>query len=326
MSASPVSRTWLLAAGVALLVTSVGALAARAFITVGTGDVTGVYYHAGGGLCALVNAGRTDHQIRCTVASSEGSVANIDALRRGERALGFAQADLAQQAYSGSGAFENAGPFDGLRTVLSLHPETVTVIAAPGSEIGSVQDLRGKRVNVGPAGSGQRASMQSLMNALGWTDNDFEAATGLPASEQVGALCGGDIDAAVLIAGHPNSSVKRALGCGATLVPVSGPAINRLVRGAPYYSTTVIPGGLYPDVSQDVPTYGVTALLLSSTNTARETVFEVTKSVVEQVGEFRGWHRALGDLEPAGMAAGTGAIDAPVHPGARMYFEDNDLL
>ena len=309
-----------------LLLASAAAWGARAFITVGTGDVTSVYYHGGGGVCALVNAGRSDHQIRCTVASSAGSVENINALRRGERDFGFAQSDIAQQAYKGAGAFSDRGPFDGLRTVFALHPESVTVVARKGAGIDAVQDLRGKRVNIGAPGSGQRASMQSLMNALGWTENDFSEATEIPGADQVPALCDGDIDAVVFIAGHPNNRVEQALGCGGHLVPVAGPAINRLVRSAPYYTSTVIPGGVYQGVTQEVPTYGVTSLLLSSTNTSRSTVYEVTKAVLEHPDRFRKWHPAFSDLDPAGMARGTSTIEAPVHPGAMMYYKDNDLL
>ena len=300
--------------------------AARSFITIATGDVTGVYYQAGGGVCSLVNAGRTDHQIRCTVASSPGSVANIRALRRGERALAFAQSDLVQQAYRGSGVFSDTGRVRGLRTVLALHPETITVVARADSEIETVQDLRGKRVNVGPEGSGQWASMQSLMNALGWTTNDFSEATRMNASEQVDAFCSDRLDAAVFVTGHPNNAVQQALSCDGDLVPVQGPAINRLVRSAPFYSTSVIPGGVYSGVSDEIPTYGVTSLLISSTNTAREIVFEVAKAVFEQPARFREWHRALNDLEPAGMARGARVVEVPLHPGAEMFYKSEDLL
>ncbi|MDX1610581.1 MAG: TAXI family TRAP transporter solute-binding subunit, partial [Halofilum sp. (in: g-proteobacteria)] len=148
----------LLAAG--LLLTATDAIAARQFITIGTGNVMGVPYHAGGAICALVNAGRTDHQIRCTATSSAGSIENIDALRRGERDFGFAQSDLVQHAYRGSGPFADRGGFGGLRVVAALHPETLTLVAAPGSGIADLQGLRGKRVNVGAPGSGERATLQ----------------------------------------------------------------------------------------------------------------------------------------------------------------------
>ena len=320
MTARSMSSGHLALAGLVLALGATAALAARAFVTIGTGDVTGVYYQAGGGICALVNAGRSDHQIRCTVTSSPGSVANIDALRRGERAFGFAQADLVQQAYTGSGAFAGTDGFDGLRPVLALHRETVTVVAGPDTGIASIQDLRDRRVNVGPPGSGQRASMQALMNALGWTETDFAAATERPASEQAAALCAGELDAVVFITGHPNNGVEQSLACGGQLVPVTGPAIERLVRGAPYYDTASIPAGVYRGVDEETPTYGVTAMLVSSTNTARATVFEVTNAIFERIDDFTGWHRALGGLGAAGV------VDAPLHPGARMYYEDNDLL
>lgn len=321
------TRGWLRGGLSALLLAMGGSVhAAGSFIAMGTGDVTGIYYQAGGGICSLVNAGRQDHQIRCTVASSPGSVENILALRRGEREFGFAQADLVQQAYRGNGPFSDIGGFRGLRTVFALHPETITLVAGPDADIGTVQDLRGQRVNIGPEGSGQRASMTGLMDALGWTVDDFSATSERGVSDQVDSLCEGDIDVGVFVTGHPNSAVEEALSCGGTLIPVEGPAINRLVRSADYYGATVIPGDVYEGVSSEVPTYGVTALLVSSTNTSQRIVREVTRSVFEGSNEFNDWHRAFGELTPAGMARGTQAVEAPVHPGARQLFEDDGLL
>ena len=311
-------------AAVALLACGT-ALAARQFIAIGTGDVTGVPYHAGGAICSMINAGRTEHQIRCTAKSSSGSIANINALRSGERDFGIAQSDLAQHAYRGTGVFTEQGEFEGLRVVAALHPETVTIVARSGSDIEALQDLRGKRVNLGRADSGERATLQALLDTLGWTEADFAATTELGAARQVDALCGGELDAGVFVAGHPNNAVQAALQCG-DLIPISGPAINRMVRNAPYYSTTVIPGGVYPGFSQETPTYGVTSLLLSSTNTPRATVFEVVRSMFEHVGEFRGWHRAFADLSVERMGGGTRVVEVPLHPGAEMYYDDEGVL
>ena len=313
-------------AAVLLLAMSGAAHAAGSFVSITTGDVSGVYYQAGGGICSLVNAGRSDHQIRCTVASSQGSVENIRALRRGERAFGFAQSDLVQQAWRGSGAFGESGAFRGLRTVFALHPETLTLVAHPDADIDSLRELRGKRVNLGPRGSGQTASTQALMDALGWTANDFSQAARLNTPEQVDAFCAGDIDVAVFVTGHPSHAVQETLRCGGSVVPVEGPAINRLVRSAAYYSTSVIPAGVYKGVATEVPSYGVTSLLVSSTNTPQRIVREVARSVFERVGQFRDWHRALATLEPAGMARGTQSVEAPLHPGALGWFDEEGLL
>jgi len=325
-SARTLSATGAALVAVTALAFSGSALGARQFIAIGTGDVTGVPYHGGGAICSMVNAGRSDHQIRCTVKSTSGSIANIDALRRGERDFGFAQSDLAQQARRGSGAFDGLGAFEGLRVVAALHPETITLVARGDADIETVQDLRGKRVNFGPAGSGERATMQSLLDALGWTAQDFSETSDLGVAEQIDALCDGDIDAALLVSGHPNNAVNTALECGSRLVPVRGPAINRLVRNASYYSTTVIPAGTYPGMSEETPTYGVTSLLLSSTNTARQTVFEVTRAMFENVDRFRGWHRAFADLTPERMARGTKVIEVPLHPGAAAVYRNAELI
>jgi len=315
---------WLATTGV--LLTAPAAWAAHAFITVGTSDVTGIFYQAGGDVCHLVNADRTENQMRCAVSSTSGSIANIEALRHGKRAFGFAHGDIVEQAFDGTGAFEKEGAFKGLRVVFALNPGTVTLVARDGSGIDRLQDLRGKRVNIGPQGSGQRASVQSLMNAMGWTPDDFANASTLAAAAQAQALCDGRLDAAVFVTAHPDNAVMQALSCGARLIPIQGPAIDRLVRSNKFYSSTVIPGGTYAGQSDDVPTYGVSSLLLSSTNTARGVVYQVTKAVFDHIDAFRKWNPALQSLKPAGMARGTQAVKAPLHPGASMYYQDNDLL
>lgn len=314
------------ALGLGLLAVAATAWGARDFITVGTGEVAGVYHQAGGGICSLVNAGRSEHGIRCTVSTSAGSLANIDALRRGERVFGLAQSDLVDQAYRGSGVYADADPFRGLRTVAALHPERLTVVAADDTDIETIQDLLGQRVNLGPERSGAAATMRALMDALGWTADDFGTASRMGAGAQTEALCGGELDVGVYVTGHPNDRVERALDCGGRLVAVQGPAVERLVQTTDHYTTTVIPAGAYAGLADDVPTYGVTALLLSSTNASRETVAAVARALVDGLGAFRDWHPAFADLQAAGMARGAAATEAPLHPGAEAVFGDADLL
>lgn len=321
------SRSWLTAGLAAVMMTAGGSVhAAGSFISISTGDVSGMGYQAGGAICSLVNAQRNDHQIRCTVKSSPGGVENILALRQGEREFGIAQSDVVQQAWRGNGPFSEIGEFRGLRTVFALHPETLTLVAHPDADIESVQDLRGQRVNIGPETSGAALSMVTLMDALGWTENDFASAERFDITAQVTAFCEQEIDVAVFVTGHPNNSVQETLACGGSLIPLEGPAINRLVRSVSHYDTTVIPGGTYSGESSEINTYGMRSLLLSSTNTPQRIVREVTRSVFEQSEKLRKWHRAFDSLEPAGMARGVGAVDAPLHPGAEDWLGDEGLL
>lgn len=119
-----------------------------------TGGVTGVYYPAGGAICRLVNKDRRDHGIRCSAESTDGSIFNVNSLRSGDLELGIVQSDWQHHAYLGDSALEDSSPFDDLRSIFSLHPEPVTVIASQQSGIIDINDLKQKRVNIGNPGSG----------------------------------------------------------------------------------------------------------------------------------------------------------------------------
>jgi TRAP transporter TAXI family solute receptor len=232
------------ALGLAVAAPAMGA--EQSFITIGTGGVTGVYYPTGGAICRLVNKGRKTHGIRCSVESTGGSVYNINTIRAGELDMGVAQSDWQFHAYNGSSKFKDAGAFKDLRAVFSVHPEPFTVVARADSGVKKFQDLKGKRVNIGNPGSGQRGTMEVLMGALGWTNADFKLASELKAAEQSRALCDNKIDAMIYTVGHPAGSIKEATtSCDSVLVEVSGPEVDKLVGDNDYYRKATIPGGMY---------------------------------------------------------------------------------
>jgi len=179
------------------------------FISIGTGGVTGVYYPAGGAICRLVNRDRAEHGIRCGVESTGGSIFNINAIRSGELEFGVAQSDWQYHAYNGTSRFEDTGAFEDLRAVFSLHPEPFTVVARADAGITDFEDLKGKRVNIGNPGSGQRATMDVVMDTLGWTTSDFSVASELPPNEQASALCDNNIDAMIYTVGHPSGAIQK---------------------------------------------------------------------------------------------------------------------
>ena len=190
-------------AGASLAVDRASAQGDR-FITIGTGGVTGVYYPLGGAICRLVNKDRKQHGIRCSVESTGGSVYNINTIRAGELNLGVAQSDTQYYALKGEKTFSEVGPFEGLRAVFSVHPEPFTVVARADAGIKTFDDLKGKRVNIGPPGSGTRDTMDIVMAAKGWTLDDFALASGLKPAEQSQALCDNKIDAMLYAVGHPS--------------------------------------------------------------------------------------------------------------------------
>lgn len=317
-----------IAAAVTLGVSAIGTSPVQAeqqFVTIGTGGVTGVYYPTGGAICRLVNKGRKEHGIRCSVESTGGSVYNINTIRAGELDMGVAQSDWQYHSYNGTSKFADQGPFKDLRAVFSVHPEPFTVVARADSGIKHFNDLKGKRVNVGNPGSGQRGTMEVVMEALGWTMDDFGLVSELKSSEQAKALCDNKIDAMVFTVGHPSGSIKEpTTTCDSIIVEVSGPAIDKLVADNDYYRTATIPGGMYRGTDSDVKTFGVGATFVSSTAVSENVVYNVVKAVFENFDSFRKLHPAFANLKKEEMISD--GLSAPLHDGAAKYYKEAGLL
>jgi TRAP transporter TAXI family solute receptor len=309
------------AAAAALLVGLPAAQAQQKFITIGTGGVTGVYYAAGGAICRLVNKDRAKHGIRCSVESTGGSVFNINTIKAGELDMGVAQSDVQFNAAKGQGQFQKEGPFKELRAVMSLHPEPVTVVARKEANVKSFADFKGKRFNVGNPGSGTRASLEELIGAMGWKLSDFSLASELKADEHGPALCDGKIDGFFYLVGHPSANIQDPTTvCGAKLVSVTGPAVEKLVKEKPYYAKATIPAGLYPGNPQPTETYGVLATFVSSSKVPADTIYAVVKAVFDNFDEFKKLHPALAVLEPKSMIKD--GLSAPLHDGAVKYYKE----
>ena len=296
----------------------------REFVTIGTGGVTGVYYPAGGAICRLVNRGREEHGLRCSVESTGGSIYNLNAMRQGELDLAVVQSDWQYHSYQGSSDFEDAGPDEGLRALFSLHPEPFTVVARVDADVQDFTQLEGKRVNVGNPGSGQRATMGVLLDAMDWELDRFGLVSELSASEQSGALCDNNVDAFFYTVGHPSGSIKEATtACDSRLVNVAGDAVDALVERYPYYAHATIPGGLYRGTDEDVETFGVSATFVARADVPEDTVYHVVRTVFENFDSFRRLHPAFAALEKEAMVEN--ALTAPLHEGARRYFEEAGL-
>ena len=314
-----------LAAAATLAVAAPASAQEGTFITIGTGGVTGVYYPTGGAICRLVNRDRADHGIRCGVESTAGSVFNINAVRNDELEFGVAQSDWQYHAYQGSSRFEEQGAFEDLRAVFSVHPEPFTVVARADAGIETFEDLQGKRVNVGNPGSGQRGTMEVLMEAMGWTMDDFAVASELQAAEQSQALCDNNIEAMVYTVGHPSGSIQEATtACDAVLVDVSNDAVDMLVEENSFYRTATIPGGMYRGNDEDTQTFGVGATFVTSADVPEDVVYTVVSAVFENLDQFRSLHPAFANLDAETMA--TDSLSAPLHPGAERYFREAGLI
>ena len=219
----------------------------RKFVTIGTGAVTGVYYPTGGAISKMINDKFEQYGIKATVESTAGSVYNINAVISGDLEFGIAQSDRQYQAVNGQAEWERTGSTKVLRSVFSIHPESITLIASADSNITSVQDLKDKRVNIGNPGSGQLQNSKDVLSAFGITTEDIKSEY-VKAVEAPGLFQDEKLDAYFYTVGHPNGNIKEATSgrIKVDIISITGPEIESMLTRYPYYAKTMIPVSFIP--------------------------------------------------------------------------------
>jgi len=304
-------------------VTVPGQAAEQKFLVVGGGSTTGVYYQVALNVCKLVNEKLAGKGYNCIGRPALGSVFNINAIKRGLLNYGVAQSDRVYQAYNGAGSWEGT-PYKGLRTVFSVHPETVMLVTRKDTGIKSVEDLKGRRVNIGNPGSGQRGNAQDILRLAGIDKDKDIRAEGLQQNEANRALVDRKIDAFFYTVGNPwGGGLEIANSTDISIVPLDSDAIKKFVAGNPYYVLTVVPGGIYEGVDEDVPTYAVKATFITGENEPEDEVYNVTKTVFDNLDRFKQLHPAFKVLKPKDMLQG---LAAPIHPGAIRFYKEKGWM
>jgi len=305
------------------------------FFTIGTGGPTGVYFQTGNAICKMLHKsaiakehGRKkgiDKAYRCTAPSTGGSNYNIGQIKEGEFQFGVAQSDWQFHAVNGSSKWEGK-QFKGLRAVFSVHNEPFQIWARKKAKVKDFKGLKGKVVNIGNPGSGQRGTMEELMKAMGVDNGYFKSVTELTSSEQVKALCDGKIDAFGYSVGFPNGAMEQAATCGAKALPINltGGPVQGLIDGADYYASATIPDGTYTGQKKDVTTFGVKATVVTSNAVEADLVYLVVKAVFENFDDFRKQHPAFAPLKKEDMIAD--GLSAPLHEGAIRYYKEAGLM
>lgn len=293
-------------------------------IIIGTGSTAGVYFQVGRAICRMAN--RYAQGLSCEALASPGSLSNLSNVQGGALEIGLAQSDWQFHAVKGSGQFKFMdSSYKNIRALFSVHGEPFTVVVRRDAGIKTFDDLKGKRVNIGNPGSGQRGTMEVVMKAKGWTKKDFRLAEELPASQQSLALCHNRVQAMVYTVGHPNASVSKAAGlCDAAIIDVGGAAIDKLVADHPYYTYVTIPGGMYSNNDNPVKTFGVKATVVSSSDVSADDVYKLVKAIFGNLDKFKKMHPAFGDLVPKVMIKD--GLTAPLHEGAVRYYKEQGLM
>ncbi|RVV98400.1 TAXI family TRAP transporter solute-binding subunit [Mesobaculum littorinae] len=295
----------------------------RTFFGIATGGTGGTYYPLGGMLAQLISnqAQLPDTRLSATAETGNASVANAQLLGRSEIESAFIAADIVDAAYHGKNQFEGE-PIENLRVIGALYPETVQLVVRADSGVETFEDLKGKSISSGSPGSGQWQLLGDLLAAHGMSREDVSEDYSSFA-QSIDKIKDGNLDASLITAGLPTSSVTDlANGHDVRIVPLNGPAIEKLQESQPYYANAVVPAGSYNGIDEDVDTLAVRALWATHAEVPEDVVYAVTKALYENT-------ETLGQVHPMGkqisLDKALESVSIPVHPGAEKFYTEQGV-
>ena len=307
-------------AALALLPAAVGAQV-KTRLSIATGGTGGVYYPLGGGMAALISKNIPNTEATAEVTTA--SVDNVKLLHGNRIGLALCLPDTAWDGYSGQirGFKEKAN----IRTLMALYSNFMHIVAAEGSGIKTVADLKGKRVSTGAPGSGTEIKGLRVMEAYGLTPKDFKSQDRLSAAESAGALKDRKIDAFIWDGGLPTAAVLDVAatpGIKINIIP-HGDAIPKMVaKYGPLYFASNIPKGVYKGVDEDIAVAAATNLLIANEKMDENLAYQVTKLFLEHTADLVAVHKAATEISLKNAVVGS---PIPFHPGALRYYKEKGM-
>jgi uncharacterized protein len=286
------------------------------FIGIATGGTGGTYYPLGGTFAKII---QDETGIESSASTSGASAENMASIKSGDIEVAFTQTDIASYATEGTQMFSD-NKVENAQGIGTLYPETIQIVTTKDSGIESVEDLKGKVVSVGEAGSGTLLNAEQILEVHGLSVDDLSARN-LSFDDSTTGIQDGTIDAAFITSGTPTGAVE---GLAATqdvnIVPVSAEKADELIEKYPYYAKDTIPGGTYSNLDSDIETVAVRAMLVTRSDISEDTVYEITKAIFENTDKIS---HAKGELISAENALQGMGIE--LHPGAAKYFEEKGI-
>jgi hypothetical protein len=291
-------------------------------LVLATGGTSGTYYPYGG---AMANIWNTTIEGMNVVAQSTGaSNENLKLVANGDADLAIVQNDSMFYAFEGTGidAFEGK-PLSGFSAICTLYPEVVQIVVRPDKGIESVADLRGRTISIGDAGSGVEANALQILAAYGLSLSDVDAKN-LSFKESGSSYQDKQLDAFFVTAGVPNSAIQEITATSTVnILSITGAELASLLDNYEFYTEYSIPQETYAGMAGNATTLSVKASLIVSNSLDEEVVYQLTKSLFENLEDFQAAHNKAMDLS---LESAVDGVSIPFHPGAVRYFEEVGAL
>jgi len=305
------------------------------YFRLATGTTSGTYFPIGGLIANAISnppgSRPCDKGGSCGIPglivvaqASNGSVENVELLRSGTVEAGFAQADVAYWAYSGTGSYTGKRPFTELRSLGMLYAEAIQMVVRSDGFIDRMGDLRGRAISLGEDGSGTLVEARLILAAYGLSETTVTPLYLKPGTA-ADRLAKGELDGFFMVGGYPVAAVSDvAARVPIRLVPIDGEPAERLRRNLRFYIETEIPAEAYPGTA-NTPTLSLGAELLTRADRDTDLIYGVVKAL---------WHentrRVLAEGHPKGRsfdpAQAAVNVSIPLHPGAERYYREAGLL
>jgi TRAP transporter TAXI family solute receptor len=303
------------------LVTPLPALAKVKYITIASGWVTGVYYPFAGAVSRILWMEREKLGVRASVESSGASVANANLIANKDTDLAILQNDIANYAYYGMLMFEK--PIKNMMGMATLYPETCQIQARKGAGIKSVPDLKGKRVAIGPLGSGTEQNAKQIMEAYGLTVKDLAKVEQLSSKESADFMKDRRIDAAFYTVGTGAAVLTdTALIVPCDIVRIDDAHIKKLQKKYPFYAKDVVKAGTYKGLDRDASTVAVMGMLVARKGLEKKLIYDVTKAIFTHLDRL---HMAHAKLKAVTLESALDGMSIPLHPGAEQFFQEKGI-
>jgi TRAP transporter TAXI family solute receptor len=289
-------------------------------ITIATGSTSGLYYPSGGAICRIFNLS-SNGETKCIVESTPGSEYNLNAVEGGLNNFAFVQAD---EFFSYLQMKQKDGKESGVQIVFPLYTETFVMIASKDSGINTIEDIKGKRINIGVDGSGVRNFTSSIIKHLGTKSTDFKSIFTENQSSIEHFICNNIIDASLVVSGQPNSMIKNLIeNCGAKIITFSQDFIKSIMQQNSFYTVSEIPGGMYFGYNQNIQTVGTKALLITSKYTNDEQIYNMVGYIIQNFGSFKQYSPVTERMTVEALNATLPHF--PVHPSVIKAFRENGI-
>ncbi|MFW6325523.1 MAG: TAXI family TRAP transporter solute-binding subunit [Desulfovermiculus sp.] len=294
--------------------------AKRQFVSIAAGWVTGAYFPMAGAISRVAYKQLQDENIKVTAESSGASVANANLIASESTDFAILQNDIASYAHEGKeGMFDE--PVKNLLGCASLYPEHIQIIVRKDANIKSVSDLKGKRVAVGPIGSGTTENAKQILEAWDLSLDDLKAEQ--LSSQQAGDyIKDGRLDAAFFtVAVGAAVITDTATVVDVEVLPIEGSNVDKLMDEYPFYAKQEVPAESYPGVEEDTKTVAVMAMLAAREDLDKDLVYKIMKAMYSEEG-LKQIHEAHAKFRDLSVDQAMEGMSVPLHPGAEKFLKE----